>query len=234
MKIININFIVGFLLINYIICRLLVVVIYALPRRLSICKHFKYSMPGDPILAYKNIIVIITSLIAIIIFLRFEISLKSFLGLLLLYCLCVISFIDYDFKIIPDSLNLCIFILSIIFIIYKVFNKNDIVNNLWGFGLAVAIGIIMVLISTLLKKELIGGGDLKLFISISLIMGWSQLLLGILLASLISLIVYSILFIINKRINDTQIPFGPYLSIGFMISFLFGSNLIDLYLQIII
>ena len=83
------------------------------------------------------------------------------------------------------------------------------------------------------KKEIIGGGDLKLILASSLFLGFECLLLGIFVGSILAVVIELPLSYNKKLRQGHMLPFGPYLSYGFIISFLFGSNLLNLYLNLI-
>lgn len=241
------------------------VVIYRLPNHMSLvtppshcpkCDHKLSWYDNVPLLSYiilggkcrycktkispqYFIVEILTASLATIVFLYFGLSFNSLIGILLIYLLIPLSFIDIKYQIIPDSINIGIMIVGIIgFIVNSSFYEGIItinwVSKLIGLGVAIVISLVLVLLSRLLKKELIGGGDLKLLLSISLIVGWQQLLIIIFLSSLLVLIV-GVPFgnKINKyRENPKQIPFGPYLSIITLIIFLFGPQIFEWYFSL--
>lgn len=83
--------------------------------------------------------------------------------------------------------------------------------------------VIFYIIQKIIKKPVIGGGDLKLFLGIGLFMGWQLEMLGLLIACIIGAFVE---IIFSKKLNRKVLPFGPYLVIGFTISLFFGPDLI--------
>ena len=84
-----------------------------------------------------------------------------------------------------------------------------------------------------LKKEVIGGGDLKLILATSLFLGWQLMLLGIFLGSFIACLIEIPLSRNEKLRENHQLPFGPYLVGGFLISLFVGMNIIEWYLSIL-
>ena len=68
-----------------------------------------------------------------------------------------------------------------------------------------------------LKKECLGGGDIKLMIFIGITLGFYYSLVSIFIGSLVALICS---LIIMKKKNNEEIPYGPFLLIGTFISFL--------------
>ena len=84
-------------------------------------------------------------------------------------------------------------------------------------------------VSTARAGNVIGGGDLKLFLGIGLFMGWQLEILGLVIACIIGA---GVELIFSKKLNRKIVPFGPYLVIGFTISLFFGPDLILWYLHL--
>lgn len=238
------------------------VIIYRLPNHLSLvspsshcikCNHKLAWYDNIPLLSYiilggkcryckekispqYFIVELLTAVLSTLVFVYFGVSFNSLIGILLVYLLIPLSIIDAKYQIIPDSINIGLFLVGIIGFIVNTPLYNGIITINWiskifGFAVAILIIIIFIICSKLLKKELIGGGDLKLFLSISLIVGWQQLLLIIFLSSLLVLTI-GVPFgnKINKcRNNPKQIPFGPYLSIIILLVFMFGPKIFEWY-----
>jgi len=155
--------------------------------------------------------------------------------------LCII-FIDYKHYIIPDSLNLMLFIISVLaffiniaeFLDFKIFHELfNVYSRINGIIMGFIICVVCEIIIKTTKKKIIGCGDLKLILASSLFLGFECLLLGIFIGSLIAVIVEIPLSNNKKYRSGHVLPFGPYLSYGFIISFLFGTNIINFYLNLI-
>jgi leader peptidase (prepilin peptidase)/N-methyltransferase len=174
----------------------------------------------------------------VIAYIRFGLSLETFLFTLLLQMFIVIFMIDLRYQIIPDSINVVIIVLGVIslFITHTSINQVLVINyidKLIGFGVALGLLLIFIFFEKILKKELMGGGDLKLFFGIGLFMGWQLLLLGLFLASVVALITEMLKKLINsEKFLNKVIPFGPYLVIGFSLAYIFGLDIISLYLSL--
>ena len=87
------------LLINYLICYYLSQYIYATSRRIDNNKvllkfiHYPYLKP----------LRIITSIVMLFLYKKFTYSIEFWVGVFLLYIVTIISFIDYNYYIIPES-----------------------------------------------------------------------------------------------------------------------------------
>lgn len=171
---------------------------------------------------------------------RFGFSLEMIIFALLLDVFIVIFSIDFKHQIIPDSLNITIFILALLLLFFSHTSMNEelsitFIDKLLGVGVVFVLVIIIYLSEELFNKELLGGGDIKLFFAIALFMGWQLFLLGLFASAVVGLIMIIITKIVkkNKSINK-QIPFGPYLTIGFSFAYIFGLDLINQYLTLFI
>ena len=123
--------------------------------------------------------------------------------LLLVSLLVIITFIDLDHYIIPDELIIFGLIGALIFNILG--QGISIKDSLLG-GLICGGGMLVLihLIELLIKKEAMGGGDIKLFGMVGLFLGLKLGLLTILLSVYIGA-TYGILTIIYSKIKKKDI-----------------------------
>lgn len=181
------------------------------------------------------IVEILGLLVAIFSLIRFDLSYTSILVTLLLEIFIAIFYIDKNELIIPDSLNIAVAILGILSIIFVDIASFDYeytihyYDKLLSLLMNIIIIVIFYIIQKIIKKPVIGGGDLKLFLGIGLFMGWQLEMLGLLIACIIGAFVE---IIFSKKLNRKVLPFGPYLVIGFTISLFFGPDLILWYLHL--
>ena len=87
-----------------------------------------------------------------------------------------------------------------------------------------------------MKKDGLGGGDIKLTGAVGLLLGWERLLLAVVIASLSACVV---LLILQRRQTseeetegDKEYPFAPFLCTGFWVALTFGANIITAYLSL--
>jgi leader peptidase (prepilin peptidase)/N-methyltransferase len=64
------------------------------------------------------------------------------------------------------------------------------------------------------KKEVIGGGDVKLMAGVGAFIGVERVLLAVFIASFLASIVGLTLILFKKRSKETYIPFAPFLSLA--------------------
>ncbi len=176
------------------------------------------------------LIELFTAIMYCLIYLKFKQSMLSICFMLVISCLIVIFFIDLKHYIIPDSAVIGILIVAF----FSLFIKNDsnliikemnYLNRVIGLGVVIILFVILYLIGKLVKKELMGFGDIKLLGVMGLLLGFKLLLLSIFIASTLALI-KEVLFL---KAKNKIIPFGPYLSVGFTIIILIGPEILNWY-----
>lgn len=150
--------------------------------------------------------------------------------------ICVF-FIDLEHKIIMDRFNIALIVLAIasIFLgnpksdwVYTIFDRvaGAIIGG--GFFLLMFYFAIWVF-----KKEGLGGGDVKFMFCAGLLLGWKNLLLSILIASVVASITMLILQKVRSDEKDYEYPFAPYLVIGTLVSMFFGTTIINSYMSLL-
>jgi leader peptidase (prepilin peptidase)/N-methyltransferase len=152
-------------------------------------------------------------------------------------CLTIITFIDIDFKIIPDEITLTgipagliagSFLLPDPFLRADVLGyKSSIIGASTGF---LSYYLIAYLSIKLLKKEGMGGGDIKMMTMVGAFLGWKAVILTTFAGSLLGSIAGVALMVFMGRGRGYQMPFGPFLAFGTLISLLFGQDILLWYL----
>lgn len=232
------------------------VCIYRLPREESIvfpgshCPHCKISLrfyDNIPIISYillrgkcrhchhfislqYPIIEGITALSFLFIFIHFGISLNSLIYFAFISALIVITVIDLYHQIIPDVLSLPGIGIGLLasLVLPNITFWESLIGIISGGGilLLVASGY-----QWLFKREGMGGGDVKLLAMIGAFLGWKSVFLTIILSSFIGSFVGIILILIKGKNFKYAIPFGPFLSLGAVISLFYQSEIISWYLR---
>lgn len=134
-------------------------------------------------------------------------------NLVLIYILVKISIIDYKLMIIPNELNISIGILSIFTQIKKVIIEENFISLINSLK-AILFILFIFSILFLIKKDSIGHGDFKLFISLSLNFSLEKIVSIFLLSFTIGSIVCMILLVIKRLNKKSKIPFAPFISIA--------------------
>jgi len=171
---------------------------------------------------------ILSALLCISLYLRFGLSPEFLIYYVWVCILLVITFIDLDYQIIPDSLSIGGIVLGLIAVFWLPLTyKAALIGLALGSGLLIAIiyGYYF-----LTKRQGMGGGDVKLLGMIGVFTGWEGVLFTIFCASLIGSVVGVTWVSIRKKGILAAIPFGPFLSLGAIVYVLWGAKIINWYL----
>ena len=159
------------------------------------------------------------------------------------------SFVDFEFRIIPDEVSIPGTVLAPLVALawpaLHAIHEPIIVGPLTGLlgsglaanprvcavvaslvGMGMGAGVIWalgVVGRALFHKEAMGFGDVKLMAFVGGFLGWRQALLAIVLGAFVGAAVgvFSLL-----RSRDTRMPFGPYLSIGALVAMLHTNDVV--------
>ena len=93
-------------------------------------------------------------------------------------------------------------------------------------GAVLALSLIM---ERILKKDAMGGGDIKLLAVLGLFFSFPEMLLLLLFACVLGILMAAVLM---KLDSETAFPFGPALSAAAWVTLLFGESLIGWYLSL--
>jgi leader peptidase (prepilin peptidase)/N-methyltransferase len=77
-----------------------------------------------------------------------------------------------------------------------------------------------------------GGGDIKLLAMVGAFLGWKAVILTIFLSSLIGSVIGLIIMVLKGKDFKYAIPFGPFLSLGAIISLFHGEEIVSWYLYL--
>ena len=143
-----------------------------------------------------------------------------------LYCglfsmLLVLSVIDWREFIIPNGINLVIFLLGVVRLV------TDLDNWLLYLVGMVSVSLVFLLLHVLTGGNGLGMGDVKLVAAAGLLLGWPKMLLAVLIGSLAGALIHSVRM---TRGAARRLAFGPYLAAGIWFSALVGEPLIQAYL----
>jgi leader peptidase (prepilin peptidase) / N-methyltransferase len=138
------------------------------------------------------------------------------------------AFIDAENTIIPNGLVLFGAISAVLCIIATGHPspKNALLGALAGAAPLLAIDIISRMI---LKKDGMGGGDVKLMAMVGLFLGWGPTLLALMLAVIAGGLAGAVLLLTRQMKRGDYFPFGPFLAAGTFVSMIFGGIILGWY-----
>ena len=141
-----------------------------------------------------------------------------------------IFFIDLEHKIIFDRFQVILFVLGVISIFFDK-DYNWLSHLIGGVGGFLVFFLIAWAYEKICQVEGLGGGDVKLAGVVGLLLGWERLLFGLVAATIPAAVILLILSR-GKEGESRQFPFAPFLTIGFAVSMLFGTQILDWYISL--
>ena len=168
----------------------------------------------------------ITAVLFTAVFLKFGFTPELAVGLLFVSMLVIITVSDIAYMLIPDKVLLpfAAVLLVLRFVIP--------LNPWWDSLLGAAVGFSVLLLIAVLSKGGMGGGDIKLFFVIGLVLGTAGTLLTLFFASFIGAIAGIILLRVRKQGRKTPIPFGPSIALSAVLVYLWGEQFIGWYVNL--
>ena len=181
----------------------------------------------NPISIRYPCIELLTAVCALIVVAVFGPTLQMLFGLVLTYMLIALTFIDFDTQLLPDRYTLPLAALGL------GINSNAIyvapTASIWGYLLGfLCLWTVYYAFKLITGKEGMGYGDFKLLAALGAWMGPLMLPLIVLLSSFVGAIIGIILLKVRKE--NQPFAFGPYIAIAGWITFLWGEQIMKIYL----
>ena len=159
-------------------------------------------------------------------YLLYDFNLTFWIYTILISVLIIESISDIKDMIVIDK----IWMFGIIpILIIRIIENSILTYLISSMGLFLILLFIAFIAQKIFKKDALGGGDIKLYLFIGFFIPIQVGLLSIFLTSLFGLI-YGIIFIKDR---DKYIPLVPFISLAVIISFIYGTKIIDWYLTLI-
>lgn len=178
---------------------------------------------------------LITALTFVLFYSFFGLTALGIIYLVLTLALLVETAIDFRHQIIPDAITLPGIVLGLLlsFVFPELQGQS---SRLWGLiwsfvGLLAGGGFLYLsgtLAEKILKKEAMGGGDVKLLAMIGAFLGWKAVLWTIFVSSFLGSLVGIVMRLAR---GDERIPFGPYLAAAACLYLFIGNQAIEAYLK---
>jgi leader peptidase (prepilin peptidase)/N-methyltransferase len=233
------------------------VCIYRIPRSKSIAKPNSFCPSCEkPIKYYDNIpivsyillggkcrhcntkismrypfIELMTAVVFLMISRRWGLSYESFIQMFFVSLLIVISVIDYDFQIIPDILSIGGLVLGLLIAFVRPgFRFMDAF-----YGVLLGGGVLFVIAygyQLIMKREGMGGGDIKLLAMIGAFTGLKGVIFSLIGGSIMGTLVGIPLMLIKKENTKYAIPFGPFLSLAAFFYLFIGTNIVQQFTEV--
>lgn len=173
------------------------------------------------------VIELMTAVLFIIVYLKFGSGMALIKYLLVTALLLMVTFIDLEHYIIPNSLILAGLITGVIFL--PLTREYTLAGAL--FGITFTAGFLLLL--NIVSRGGMGMGDVKFGAFIGIILGWPLSLLAVFLACLAAGLTGALLLTARRKSRKDPIPFGPFLSLGTFVAFMWGENIRRLYMYLL-
>jgi leader peptidase (prepilin peptidase)/N-methyltransferase len=190
----------------------------------------------SPISSRYPLVETATALLFCFVFWQFGFHLTTLGYWVFLSWLIALTLIDLDTMILPNVLTQSALVLGLGFQVMMGYQSSrsptylmqgvvSAVLGLWMFEIIRWVGTFA------LGKPAMGGGDPKLAAMIGAWLGWQNLLLTTFLACAIGSIVGWVAIALGKLNREQPVPFGPFLSLGAVLTVFFGDIMISTYLN---
>lgn len=183
---------------------------------------------GQKILWIYPVIELNTGILFTLAYLNLGISKELIVALLFISLLVIITVSDLAYMLIPDKI---LVFLGVLIILARIFSPLD---PWWDSLVGAILGFSILLLIAILSKGGMGGGDIKLFFVIGLVLGIIPTLLTLFIAAFIGMITGFIQLKIKKSDKKTPIPFGPSIAASALIVYFYGEIILDWYTNLFI
>ena len=137
------------------------------------------------------------------------------------------SLVDQEIQELPEELNILIGCLGLLHLLTDLLRwKEYLIGAVLVSGFFLLVGMVKYR-----GQETMGGGDVKLMAALGLLLGWKNILLVMMLGCLLGAAIHLTLMAVLKK--GRQLAFGPYLSLGAVITMICGERIIDWYVGIL-
>ncbi len=183
-----------------------------------------------PISIRYPLIELLTAVVSVAVAWKLGPSWQTAFGLALSWSLIVLSAIDIDKRLLPDSITLPFLWLGLFISLFDVFtdSRSSIIGSIAGY---LSLWLVFHLFKLATGKEGMGYGDFKLLALFGAWLGWQYLLLIILVSSLVGAVTGVLMILLLQRDRSIPIPFGPFLAVAGWIALLWGHGINSAYLS---
>ena len=165
--------------------------------------------------------------------LEFGITLLCLRNFILICCLFCLSIVDIESYTIPNG---CLIIPAAAWAAYLPFSgmeiKDMLLHVLAGFVFGAGLLAVSLVLDKIMKKETMGGGDIKLIAVVGLYFGFAGSLFALIISCVLGLLTGALMKFIFKN-QEKQIPFGPSISAAACFMLYAGSGIVEWYVGLI-
>jgi leader peptidase (prepilin peptidase)/N-methyltransferase len=182
---------------------------------------------------------LLTAVLFVLIGRRFGYDIATPVYLVFTAALICGSFIDIDHFILPDEITIPGMIIGLFLGvgIPVFFPDSTFLPETWwdavagalvGGGSLWSLGVIA---KAILRRDAMGFGDVKLMTMVGFLIGWEMTLLTLFLSAILGLVITLPIHVLKGKGRYAHLPYGPYLSLGAVLSLLWGETLFGWYMD---
>ncbi|MFH1552785.1 MAG: prepilin peptidase [Candidatus Omnitrophota bacterium] len=172
---------------------------------------------------------LVTALSGAVLLFYFAWSFEFFIYWIFTCMLIVVAAVDIERREIPDVISipgifLGMFLMAVFRLDGSVAHWNSFLNSVLGvLAGSASMFLLSVFGALVFRREALGGGDVKLMGMIGAFLGWKLVLLTFFLAPVLGL---GVGVYMKIKSDEKVIAYGPYLSLGALISLLYGDRIL--------
>lgn len=175
----------------------------------------------------------LTAALFILIYTKFGISIGSLFLVFIFSTLIVIATYDWLHMEIPDICTYFAIALSIGYLIYNLWQIQELTNIAYwlpyAWGLVIGIGFFGLLV-VVSREKWMGAGDVLLGAFAGTFLGYPNIIVGLFLAFVFGALFSIVLMILKKKKMKDAVAFGPFLLLATTVAFFWGTRILDTYL----
>lgn len=184
---------------------------------------------GTKISIYYPLVELLTALLASFVFWRLGGDAQGFFAIFFIFALIALTGIDLKTQLLPDSITLPLMWAGIILSFWAVYIplKVAVFGALVGY---LSLWSVATLFKLLFKKDGMGLGDAKLLAAIFTWVHIQYFPLVLIIACLVGLLMTVLQrLLMQRKMLNNPLPFGPYLALGGLVALLYGKELLAWY-----
>ncbi|NHN34874.1 prepilin peptidase [Paenibacillus agricola] len=136
---------------------------------------------------------------------------EKIVHVLLVLTLLIVIYTDLRWRIIPNNLLL---VITPIALILRLISQPFAIGN---YLLGALIGFGVLFLAAYMSNGKIGGGDIKFYGVIGLILGVEMTLLSLVFFSLLLCLYYLVLYVLKRFMMDHSVPLAPFIAASVLI-----------------
>ncbi len=167
----------------------------------------------------------VTASLFVLAYLQIGLELELLVAWTLISLFVIITVSDLKYMVIPDKILL---FFTGVFVLERLLVP---LSPWWDSLAGAGVGFSLLLLIAILSKGGMGGGDIKLYGVIGLVVGLKITILSFMLATFFGAIIG--LFALGFKVIEKgkPIPFGPFIALGTIIAYLYRDTIISTYLS---